>query len=350
MCINIPDLPSSNLLWYLPRATSFIESALDNGGIVLIHCVHGQSRSCAVCVAYLMRKSIQCGNVSAGSVNDTIDQISAGMKSMGKGEGGNVHQCKSGAKTTKINNNLASIGHISGVELLHECCEFVQNSRPSMAINPGFVRQLEMFRRMGCGLDKQQHDCKGESGNCNLKTPPKSRSYAAFRAFRSKTEYGERCSVSKFFPTSILSSSSSDSTKVNRCKKCRVSLFSGDNIVSKWTESDNIALPVCDYWKDSAGGKEFASLMSSRINGQNTSKSKLFAGELKNACLKTSFMQVEPIDWMKIQMRSGIEKEDEYLQPNGKLMCPGCNTKLGNWDWHHSDPYNAIFIQTSKVD
>ena len=107
LCIDVRDDPNENLLRHLPRATTFIQKALDDdgGGCVFVHCVHGQSRSCAIVLAYLMR---MCWEQSDQSDND--DPRS----------------------------------------LLHRCYHQVETARPCMAINPGFVRQLEVYRRMIC--------------------------------------------------------------------------------------------------------------------------------------------------------------------------------------------------------
>ncbi|KIK67937.1 hypothetical protein GYMLUDRAFT_256744 [Collybiopsis luxurians FD-317 M1] len=55
MRIPVEDVDYADLLIYLPSAVFFIEDALRNGGVVLVHCVEGLSRSAAVVAAYLMR-------------------------------------------------------------------------------------------------------------------------------------------------------------------------------------------------------------------------------------------------------------------------------------------------------
>ncbi|KAH9482754.1 Dual specificity protein phosphatase 1B [Psilocybe cubensis] len=52
--INIEDVDYADLLIHLPAACRFIEQALASGGVVLVHCVQGISRSAAVVAAYLM--------------------------------------------------------------------------------------------------------------------------------------------------------------------------------------------------------------------------------------------------------------------------------------------------------
>lgn len=50
--IPVLDTENENLLIHLPQACRFIQDALDSGGRVLVHCVMGVSRSCAVTAAY----------------------------------------------------------------------------------------------------------------------------------------------------------------------------------------------------------------------------------------------------------------------------------------------------------
>lgn len=54
--INIDDLPSASISRVIPDAIRFIHRELNNGGVVLIHCAAGVSRSGSVAVAYFMAK------------------------------------------------------------------------------------------------------------------------------------------------------------------------------------------------------------------------------------------------------------------------------------------------------
>lgn len=55
--IALLDAMDANLLEVLPRAISFINTAREAGGKVLVHCFAGRSRSASVCIAYLMQTS-----------------------------------------------------------------------------------------------------------------------------------------------------------------------------------------------------------------------------------------------------------------------------------------------------
>lgn len=52
MRIPVEDVDYADLLVHLPAACRFIEGALRSGGVVLVHCVQGISRSAAVVAAY----------------------------------------------------------------------------------------------------------------------------------------------------------------------------------------------------------------------------------------------------------------------------------------------------------
>jgi dual specificity phosphatase 12 len=54
LVIPVFDLGSENLLRHFPVAKEFIDSAISNGGTVLVHCLAGASRSPTVVAAYLM--------------------------------------------------------------------------------------------------------------------------------------------------------------------------------------------------------------------------------------------------------------------------------------------------------
>merc|ERR1712066_56860 len=53
---HVDDLPESNISRYFPTTTSFIDSAVSSGGLVVVNCVMGWSRSASVVAAYLIMK------------------------------------------------------------------------------------------------------------------------------------------------------------------------------------------------------------------------------------------------------------------------------------------------------
>lgn len=54
--VELLDLPESNLISNLDQCFTFIDSAVQTGGCVFIHCNAGVSRSASVVIAYLMKK------------------------------------------------------------------------------------------------------------------------------------------------------------------------------------------------------------------------------------------------------------------------------------------------------
>jgi dual specificity phosphatase 12 len=56
LMIYIEDDPNENLLQHFDEMAKFIDSGLQGGGGVFVHCAMGKSRSAAACVAFLMWK------------------------------------------------------------------------------------------------------------------------------------------------------------------------------------------------------------------------------------------------------------------------------------------------------
>ena len=50
------DIPSANLFQHWPMCHDFIDKAITSGGVVLVHCYAGVSRSASTVISYLMRK------------------------------------------------------------------------------------------------------------------------------------------------------------------------------------------------------------------------------------------------------------------------------------------------------
>lgn len=206
-------------------------------------------------------------------------------------------------------------------DLLSSCYNHVQRCRPSMAINPGFVRQLDLFRRMECGL---------------LALPSEklsSRAYASFRSFRAKTQYREHSTVlQRFRSISYESLPGPETSRIfYSCIKCRTKIFYSCNVLDEWTKTS--MLPISTYWADSLGGKEYKSQQAT-INICTTKID------------MANFIEIEPLDWMLSQM---LDSGTGLLFERGKLNCPCCYSKIGFWDWKFPKSISAIFIQNTKV-
>ncbi|KAJ3170043.1 phosphatase [Irineochytrium annulatum] len=98
--IEILDDEDANLLDHLPDCIAFISAAIDGGGVCLVHCQAGVSRSAAVVVAYMMARM--------GMTRD-------------------------------------------------EALERLRGVRAVVDPNAGFMMQLEIFGAMGCRVDGENH-------------------------------------------------------------------------------------------------------------------------------------------------------------------------------------------------
>ncbi|KAL2809975.1 protein-tyrosine phosphatase-like protein [Aspergillus granulosus] len=100
--IEVDDVDDENLLEHFPAAIEFIQSGLDAGGSVLVHCAMGKSRSATICIAYLLHRQ------------------------------------------------RSALTPQSALDLIRE-------SRPLCEPNSGFMKQLELYHQMGCPMDVTSH-------------------------------------------------------------------------------------------------------------------------------------------------------------------------------------------------
>jgi len=271
--------------------------------VILVHCIYGQSRSCCVCIAYLMRCCMEKNySTSKYILNETFSEV-----------------------------------------LL---------KRPCMAINPGFIRQLQIYQKMLHHKIYNDNRCTFNFHESIKDAPPQSRAHATFRSMRVRSKYNENAndvSIVNFFhplipyndyfksyiKTTTISLNNSPSISIYRCKKCRFALFSDLNIPWIWSDFDVSILPCSDYWKDSTSGNEFLKQYSSRLHNFSITKE-----------LCATKYPLEPMEWMKLSMFS----DKNMSLSEGKLSCPFCQSKIGTWNWSCLDPYVFIFISKSKFD
>lgn len=67
---HVDDLPNANISRYFHRTTEYIDKAISSGGLVVVNCVMGWSRSATCVAAYLMMKH----NMTATRALETIRQ------------------------------------------------------------------------------------------------------------------------------------------------------------------------------------------------------------------------------------------------------------------------------------
>lgn len=54
--VTILDSPSANLKAHFKSCINYLKNAMEQGGIVLVHCFAGVSRSATIVIAYLMQE------------------------------------------------------------------------------------------------------------------------------------------------------------------------------------------------------------------------------------------------------------------------------------------------------
>ncbi len=275
-----------------------------------MHCVHGQSRSCAVCIAFLM----QCYFKKDSFFRSDVVTLSV---------------------------KRAEINDIHEERILHVCYDIVKRSRPCMAVNPGFMQQLEIFRQMKCA--SKNVDGIGDIIPNSVRAPKtgsrmiSSRAHATFRIFRAKGEFYRIGNITKDFCTI-----DEGQEKMYSCQKCSQRLFSSRNVVLEISEEENRQLPASDYWINSCGGEEYCRdriLSSGYINEYHER-------HLKHP---QNVLKVEPMEWMRRDMSSKSQQLNS-IGSQGVLSCPKCTQEIGRWDWCYPDLYSCILILMSKIE
>lgn len=249
------DMEVHNLLQNLQECLDFVEQGRKEG-TVLVHCAAGVSRSATVVIAYIM-------------------------------------------KTNQLS--------------LDEAVKFVQERRPCVSPNDGFMEQLQLFEKMGCRVD-----CSNEE----------------FRRYTLSSlafGFGSGLQQVSDMPSNLYISeeTSANTAKetVYRCRKCRRPLFRGSALMEHRKGAGEAAFD----WR----GKGPAGRRDQTDAGDNVGQ---------DECFESLF--IEPIEWMK----GHIE------EPAGKLACPKCQSKLGSFVWYGEQcPCGAwvapaFHIQRSKVD
>lgn len=268
-----------------------------------MHCVHGQSRSCTVCVAYLIHQAYQSSDF--------------------------------------ISNNYCGDN-----SLLHQCYNTIMKSRPQMAINPGFVQQLEIYRQMKMSQCYQM-ESENRSNKDIQKVYIQSRAHAYYRSFRLKSEfeYNGCVNKAKFCPFIIIQPGLKQGTnETYHCQKCHNPLFTNMNILHQWSQDDLSMLPISDYWKDSNGGLEYYNKYNNILNSNNNKSEERRKTKFQSALAQEQdILKVEPMKWMKTLLCENSSYE-------GNILCPNCSTTLGYYDWiNRVDLPTIVIILKCKV-
>ncbi|KAH8287675.1 hypothetical protein KR054_011347, partial [Drosophila jambulina] len=198
--------------------------------------------------------------------------------------------------------------------------ELVKAKRRFVQPNAGFVSQLKLFRRMGCKIDP---------------------SYQRYKIHRLRLA-GEQMRKAKILPQSFHSvvRPDPDITRENpepivfRCRRCRRVLASKSHVLEHKPrdrpppqESSPPVAPV-------AAPKEEASAQAQSESQSGPRMLEQLAERIRQSSLGSpghegapnhcrSILFVEPIAWMHRIM----------LNTQGRLYCPKCEQKLGNFSW-----------------
>ena len=318
---DLLDLPLANILQFLPKVVTFIRDALpkfnadSTCGVqdfapiennketrrskVLVHCAYGQSRSCAVCVAFLMKLKwdiIVNRSYSEAKVDDT---------------------------------------DLDSQQLLRDCYDDVMQARRCLAINPGFMRQLEIYRRM---LTNQSNIVAKSEPISSPRDIPFSSAHAYFRAARINSEIitGSK-NLSQLFPDpkGLRLSGFQINEKTFRCRKCRTELFVKSNILEFIDTTKIENLPVSKFCRLSAKRKSIVAGSLFALNYKHCDDPYLIQND-------PAKLVIEPMDWMC--------KSIATSKLHGKVSCPNCNIKLGSYQSKHGDFCFTVDIISSKVE
>lgn len=193
----------------------------------------------------------------------------------------------------------------------------VKIKRPAILPNLGFVGQLKLFHEMGHKIDL---------GNKRYKTFRLR--FAADRVRKAKRLPQSFNDLIK--PDPALTQTNPEPI-VYRCRKCRRIVASKSNILQhKPKIFDTIAqdIEVFPTDRDDEYGVHSAETpdqsveqLSNAMKAQVLSTDQTSDTNSAETCNKIFF--VEPLAWMK----------DVNYQTQGKLYCPKCNSKLGNFSW-----------------
>lgn len=263
--IDITDEETVNILEHLPEALQFIDTALFSGseeeskkhlGSVLIHCAQGQSRSVTVVLAYLMYKY-----------------------------------------------------KLSIKQAMHAVKRKVPGAQP----NVGFVEQLNVFKEMGCTVDKSSKAYRNFLIAYSLKLDPSG---------------GLLRHQGVWQNTGKIAAGSQDGGEFNlRCKRCRTILATDTDI--EMHEAPDAESRQSQFIKTAPNSRRIVS-----------------AVEASKTC--SHYFVDEPMSWM------GAELEKQDIE--GKLCCPKCEAKVGGYSWKGSRcscgkwMIPALHLQTAKVD
>ncbi|CAM9913584.1 unnamed protein product [Choristocarpus tenellus] len=316
LVVEVLDLPSENLIAHLDSCVSFIQSGLERGEAVLVHCVYGQSRSAAVLAAFLMTSGIGLG----------------------------------------------------------ESLAIIHAARSIVHINPGFRAQLQLYADMGCQVGTASWLSAKETFQ-GIPTMRQAKAGATFRWFVWATKKNaprefllncqdtvcKRCiwdsdDAERRFVLGV--GNVKRLLRQYRCKACRTKLFTEANVIDHMhpiclsvsdttyeacsrLENRSIGTASAGYAHFSTGESAFALRCETRVGHGGKRSSKARSANQKHltdegegdaiysncACVFTEVLPQLGIAGKGVELTCG--------NGTGKIRCWGrdglCGNKLGSW-------------------
>lgn len=281
--IDIEDSETTNIVKWFPETNRFIEEAIfgyasDNDqssdkqtkhkGSILVHCAQGTSRSVTVVAAYLMFKyKLTCS------------------------------------------------------QALHAVKRKISEAEP----NPGFVKQLELYEKMGCIIDTSSDAWKSFVTGISLQKDPSGHNLRNITLHESHDK--GRAQNQSQQEAGLTYNVSRQNSQI-RCKRCR-------QVVALGSQIDTHTKPDTD------------SKQAHFIKRAPNSRRVVSTQEAANIC--SHYFLKEPLNWMRPELEGKGELE-------GKFFCPRCQCKIGGYSWRGSRcscgkwMVPAIHLQSAKVD
>ncbi|KAL7035318.1 hypothetical protein ACKWTF_008325 [Chironomus riparius] len=296
--VQIADMNREDILQYFPACIEFIENALmDPKHSVLVHCFYGVSRSATIVIAYLMKKY--------------------------------------------------SISY-------QRAFERAKSKRSLVQPNHGFAQQCKLFYKMNYSID------------------PNCRNYKLFRLKLA----AEQVKFAKILPMNFMDLLKPDPGVIQehpepfvyRCRKCRRIVASKSNLIYHKVPKRNETFesPVSrrresaqKYLNHLAGetsdqdaiiditDKVLSASLSDKSLSEGKEEQPKIQKQEEAVELCNKFYFIEPISWMK----------DVINSVEGKLYCPTCKTKIGNFNWIMASKclcgtqvFPSFYLVPSKID
>ncbi|XP_075990194.1 dual specificity protein phosphatase MPK-4-like [Anticarsia gemmatalis] len=292
--VKLADVPKEDLISHLPETNEFIKQAIADGGIVLVHCHFGVSRSAAVVIGYIMEKYGLC---------------------------------------------------------YEEAFTLVKSKRRFVGPNVGFVAQLKLFGHMGCTLNKDDPRfkqfrlklagqklkqvkilpqlfadlVKPDPGLVRERPDP-----IVYRCKKCRRIVASQNNIIPHVPKSIKVELAKKGIRPPPSKLTGLTCAeNGEILLEKLKSLASQLMDIsCDEMPDDTPGQshqdtdEGPSQVLDGYSETNMVDASIIArADLPETCRLMWF--VEPMAWMR----------DVTHLPHGKLHCPKCLNKIGSFSW-----------------